>query len=103
MHVFNKMTKTYDNYTVPELKEKAKHKNLSGYSKMRKAELIIALRNVQAPRSKRQIGGGSSSKEGTCVNSGGQCFIFNTHGQMVDNHAGKRCIKNKDGTKCVLD
>ena len=36
---------SYEDWTVPELKDKAKEIGLSGYSKKRKPELIKALRN----------------------------------------------------------
>ncbi|WP_353816774.1 DUF7218 family protein [Agromyces sp. SYSU T00266] len=36
---------SYDDWTVPELKERAKELGLTGYSDMRKGELIDALRN----------------------------------------------------------
>jgi hypothetical protein len=35
----------YDDWTVPELKKRAKELGLSGYSSKRKGELISALRN----------------------------------------------------------
>ncbi|WP_223622330.1 Rho termination factor N-terminal domain-containing protein [Microbacterium sp. EST19A] len=35
----------YDDWTVPELKKRAKEIGLTGYSKKRKSELISALRN----------------------------------------------------------
>jgi hypothetical protein len=35
----------YDEWTVPELKKRAKELGLTGYSKKRKSELISALRN----------------------------------------------------------
>jgi hypothetical protein len=35
----------YDDWTVPELKKKAKEIGLTGYSKKRKSDLIKALRN----------------------------------------------------------
>lgn len=35
----------YDDWTVPELKKRAKELGLTGYSKKRKSELISALRN----------------------------------------------------------
>lgn len=36
---------SYDDWTVPELKKKAKELGLSGYSKKKKSELISSLRN----------------------------------------------------------
>lgn len=36
---------SYDDWTVPELKKRAKELGLSGYSSKRKSELISALRN----------------------------------------------------------
>lgn len=36
---------SYDDWTVPELKAKAKDIGLTGYSKKKKSELISALRN----------------------------------------------------------
>jgi Rho termination factor, N-terminal domain. len=36
---------SYDDWTVPELKKRAKELGLSGYSKKNKGELISALRN----------------------------------------------------------
>ncbi|WP_104109684.1 MULTISPECIES: Rho termination factor N-terminal domain-containing protein [unclassified Arthrobacter] len=38
-------SKDYEDWTVPELKEKAKEIGLTGYSKQRKDELIHSLRN----------------------------------------------------------
>lgn len=38
-------SKDYEDWTVPELKDKAKEIGLGGYSKKRKSELIEALRN----------------------------------------------------------
>jgi len=35
----------YDDWTVPELRKRAKELGLTGYSKKRKSELISALRN----------------------------------------------------------
>jgi hypothetical protein len=35
----------YDDWTVPELKKRAKELGLSGYSKKKKSELISSLRN----------------------------------------------------------
>lgn len=35
----------YDDWTVPELKKRAKELGLTGYSRKRKSELISALRN----------------------------------------------------------
>ena len=42
--------KSLEKYTVSELKEKAKSKKITGYSKMLKAELIAAIRAVHAKR-----------------------------------------------------
>lgn len=39
------MSSDYEDWTVPELKDKAKDIGLTGYSKKRKPELIKALRN----------------------------------------------------------
>lgn len=39
------MSHDYEDWTVPELKDKAKEIGLKGYSKKRKPELIKALRN----------------------------------------------------------
>jgi hypothetical protein len=36
---------SYDDWTVPDLKKRAKDLGLSGYSKKTKAELVSALRN----------------------------------------------------------
>jgi hypothetical protein len=36
---------SYDDWTVPELKKRAKELGLSGYSKQNKSQLISALRN----------------------------------------------------------
>ena len=36
---------TYDDWTVPELKKRAKQLGISGYSSKRKSELVSALRN----------------------------------------------------------
>ena len=36
---------SYDDWSVPELKKKAKELGLTGYSKQRKSELIDSLRN----------------------------------------------------------
>ena len=36
---------SYDDWTVPQLKKRAKDLGLSGYSKKKKAELVSALRN----------------------------------------------------------
>lgn len=42
--------KSLEKCTVSELKEKAKSKKITGYSKMLKAELIAAIRAVHAKR-----------------------------------------------------
>ena len=36
---------SYDDWTVPELKKRAKQLGISGYSRKRKSELVSALRN----------------------------------------------------------
>jgi hypothetical protein len=36
---------SYDDWTVPELKKRAKQLGISGYSSKRKSELVSALRN----------------------------------------------------------
>ena len=42
--------KSLEKCTVPELREKAKSKKITGYSKLLKAELIAAIRDVHAKR-----------------------------------------------------
>jgi len=49
--------KSLEKYTVSELKEKAKSKKITGYSKMLKAELIAAIRAVHAKRVAKKGGG----------------------------------------------
>ena len=50
--LYNIMTvrKSLEKCTVPELREKAKSKKITGYSKLLKAELIAAIRDVHAKR-----------------------------------------------------
>ena len=66
--------KSLEKYTVSELKEKAKSKKITGYSKMLKAELIAAIRAVHAKRvAKKGTKSMKGGKEGYFVKSCDSC------------------------------
>jgi hypothetical protein len=76
--------KSLEKYTVSELKEKAKSKKITGYSKMLKAELIAAIRAVHAKR---------VAKKGTKSMKGGE----------VEDFCGDLNECNEKATSCTVD
>lgn len=72
------MSKRLDNYTVPQLRAMAKARGLSGYSGLRKAELIARLRKTRSPRKKKPAG---------------KCPDIKCKKAEVCNPASGRCVK----------
>ena len=95
------MPVSYENLTVVELKEKARDRGLSGYSKMKKDELIDLLRSGRKSQQKRQSPKKKTSSKKTSASKKG--YIIRNKNSPIPSVNRNKPVEKKVPRLCGCD